>query len=104
ARRTGYWKPDGPFWAKAAMVGAVMLLGLYLADLYKLDLQIRPVELVSRLFVALAAGASAAAAIGFAVPVPRLGRTAFLYVLGVVALGLLTSRLTWIALGPLRRL
>src|SRR5437899_7587063 len=50
AQQLGYWNPDGPFWAKAAIVGAVMLLGLYLADLYKLDLQIRPVELVSRLF------------------------------------------------------
>ena len=104
AQQLGYWNPDGALWAKAAVVGAVTLLALYLADLYKLDFRIRRVELASRLFVALAAGATATAAIGFALPVFRLGRLAFLHVLGVVALGLLTSRLTWTALGPKRRL
>jgi sugar transferase (PEP-CTERM system associated) len=34
----------------------------------------------------------------------RLGRLAFVHVLGVIALGLLTSRLAWVALGPKRRL
>ena len=100
----GYWNPDGALWAKAASVAAVMLLVLYLADLYKVDFRIRRVELASRLFVALAAGATATAAIGFAFPFLRLGRLAFLHILGVIALGLLTSRLTWIALGPKRRL
>jgi len=100
----GYWNQDGALWAKAASVAAVMLLVLYLADLYKVDFRIRRVELASRLFVALAAGATATAAIGFALPFLRLGRLAFLHILGVIALGLLTSRLTWIALGPKRRL
>ena len=102
--RLGYWLPDGAVWLKAALVGAVTLLVLYLADLYKLDFRIRRVELVSRLFVALAAGATITAAIGFAFPVLRLGRLAFLHVFGAVALGLLASRLAWIALGPKRRL
>jgi sugar transferase (PEP-CTERM system associated) len=104
AQQLGYWNPDGALWPKAAIVGAVTLLAVYLADLYKLDFRIRRVELASRLFVALAAGATATAAIGFALPVLRLGRLAFLHVLGVIALGLLTSRLTWTALGPKRRL
>jgi len=104
AQQLGYWNPDGALWAKTAVVAAVTLLVLYLADLYKLDFRIRRVELASRLFVALAACATATAAIGFALPVLRLGRLAFLHVLGVVALGLLTSRLTWTALGPKRRL
>jgi sugar transferase (PEP-CTERM system associated) len=104
AQQLGYWNPDGALWAKTAVVGAVTLLVLYLADLYKLDFRVRRVELASRLLIALAACATATAAIGFALPVFRLGRLAFLHVLGVVALGLLTSRLTWTALGPKRRL
>jgi sugar transferase (PEP-CTERM system associated) len=104
AQQLGYWNPDGALWPKAAIVAAVTLLVLYLADLYKLDFRIRRVEIASRLFVALAAGATATAAIGFALPILRLGRLAFLHVLGVIALGLLTSRLTWTALGPKRRL
>jgi sugar transferase (PEP-CTERM system associated) len=90
---------------KAAVVAAVTLLVLYLADLYKVDFRIRRTELVSRLLVAVGAGSIIAAAIGFAFPLLRLGRLAFIHVLGVVTLGLLASRLAWVAaLGPKRRL
>jgi hypothetical protein len=61
------------------------------------------VELAGRLFLALTAGATATAAIGFVLPVLRLGRLAFLHVLGVLAVGLLTSRLASIALGRKRQ-
>jgi sugar transferase (PEP-CTERM system associated) len=104
AQQLGYRNPDGALWVKTAAVTAVALPMLYLADLYKSDSQIRRVELASRLLVALAAAATASAAIGFALPVVRLGRLTFLYVFAVVAIGLLTSRLTWTALGPARRL
>ena len=104
ASRLGYWIPDGALWPKAGIVAAVILLALYLADLYKLDFRIRRVELASRLFLALGAATTITAAIGFAFPVLRLGRLAFLHVIGVVALGLLASRLTWVTLGPKRRL
>ncbi len=103
AQQLGYWNPDGALWLKAASVATVTLLVLYLADLYKLDFRIRWVELASRLVVALAAITTATAAIGFALPVLRLGRLAFLHILGVIALGLLTSRFTWIAHSPKRR-
>jgi sugar transferase (PEP-CTERM system associated) len=103
AEHLGYWNPDGALLAKAAIIGGVTLLTLYLADLYKTDFRIRRVELASRLFLALAAAATTTAAIGFAIPPLRLGRLAFLHVVGFVALGLLTSRLAWIALGPKRR-
>jgi sugar transferase (PEP-CTERM system associated) len=102
--RLGYWFPDGAMWLKAALVGAVTLLVLYLGDLYKLDFRIRRVELASRLFVALTAGATITAAIGFAFPDLRLGRLAFLHVFGTVALGLMASRFAWITLGAKRRL
>jgi sugar transferase (PEP-CTERM system associated) len=104
AQQLGYWNPDGELWPKILIVGAVTMLALYLADLYKVDFRIRRVELASRLFLALTAGATATAAIGFLLPVLRLGRLAFVHVLGVIALGLLTSRLAWVALGPKRRL
>jgi sugar transferase (PEP-CTERM system associated) len=104
AKLLGYWHPDGALWPKTVIVAAVTMLALYLADLYKVDFRIRRVELASRLFVAVAAAATLTAAIGFAFPILRLGRLAFIHVLGVVALGLLGSRLAWIALGPKRRL
>jgi sugar transferase (PEP-CTERM system associated) len=100
----GYWLPDGPVWLKGSVVAAVAMLVLYLGDLYKVDFRIRRVELASRLLLALFAAATITAAIGFSLPIFRLGRLAFLHVFGVVALGLLASRLAWIALGPKRRL
>src|SRR5690349_17072448 len=99
AQHLGYWNPDGELWAKTLIVTGVTMLALYLADLYKVDFRIRRVELASRLFLALAAGATATAAIGFALPVVRLGRLAFLHIIGVVTLGFLASRLAWTALG-----
>jgi sugar transferase (PEP-CTERM system associated) len=104
AERLGYWTGDGALWPKAAVVATVTLLVLYLADMYRLDPRVRRVELGSRLLIALAAGATTIAAIGFAFPVLRLGRLAFLHVIGAIALGLFASRLAWLALAPKRRL
>ena len=104
AKLLGYWHPDGALWTKTAVLAGVILLALYLADLYKVDFRIRRVELVSRLLLAVTAGATLTAAIGFAFPNLRMGRLAFLHIFGVIALGLLGSRLTWTALGPKRRL
>jgi sugar transferase (PEP-CTERM system associated) len=103
ARHLGYWIADGAIWPRTAIVAGVTMLALYLADLYKIDFRIRRVELASRLLVAMAAAATITAAIGFALPVFRLGRLAFLHVFGVLVLGLVGSRLAWIALGPKRR-
>ena len=103
AQHLGYWIGEGAEWPKAASVGAATLLALYLADLYNVDFRVRRAELASRLFVALAAAAIGVAALGFAFPTLRLGRLAFLHILGVGALGLLVSRLGWVALGPKRR-
>jgi sugar transferase (PEP-CTERM system associated) len=100
----GYWLPDGALWLKTSLLSAVVLLVLYLADLYRLDLRIRRVEVISRLLVALAAGATITAAIGFAFPDVRLGRLAFLHIFGVISTGLLASRLVWVSLAPKRRL
>jgi sugar transferase (PEP-CTERM system associated) len=104
ATSLGYWIGDGALWPKAVTVAAVTLLALYLADLYAVDFRIRRTELASRLVFALAAATVTSAAVGFAIPALRLGRLAFLYVFGVISLGLLASRLTWVALGPKHRL
>jgi sugar transferase (PEP-CTERM system associated) len=104
ARRLGYWNPDGALWLKATVVGGVTLLTLYLADLYRIDFRIRRVELASRLLVALAATLTITAAVGFSVPLFRLGRLAFIHVFGFTVIGLLFSRLAWIALGAKRRM
>jgi sugar transferase (PEP-CTERM system associated) len=102
AERLGYWSPDGALWLKTAGVAGVTPLALYVSDLYKTDWRIRRLELISRLLVALIAAATLTAALGFALPPLRLGRLAFLHVMGIVALGLLGSRLAWMALGPKR--
>jgi sugar transferase (PEP-CTERM system associated) len=104
AQHLGYWIGDGALWPKTVALTAATLLTLYVADLYRLDLRIRLVELTSRLFFAVAAAAMASAAIGFAFPALRLGRLAFLHMFGVVALGVFASRLAWLTLGPKRRL
>jgi sugar transferase (PEP-CTERM system associated) len=104
AQQLGYWVGHGAAWPKAAGVGAATLLALYLADLYKIDFRVRRIELISRLVVTLAGATTAMAALGFAFPALRLGRLAFLHIVGVVTLGVLLSRLTWLSVGPKRRL
>jgi sugar transferase (PEP-CTERM system associated) len=100
----GYWPGEGPQWPKVTVLAAVVLLTLYLADLYHLNLRLRRVELVTRLLVTLVAGATITAAIGYAFPTLRFGRMAFVHTFGVIGLGLLVSRLTWLNGGPKRRL
>ena len=100
----GYWTGEGSLWPKAVVLAGVTLLAMYLADLYQLDSRGRWVEVTSRLFVTMVAVATATAAIGFALPAFRFGRLAFGHVFAVVALGLLASRLVWLAQGPKRRL
>jgi sugar transferase (PEP-CTERM system associated) len=104
AAQIGYWPGDGALWPKVATLAGLTLLALYLADLYRLDPRIRRSELAFRLLLALAAAGVATAAVGFAVPPLRLGRLAFAHTFGVVTLGLLASRLGWLAGGPKRRL
>jgi sugar transferase (PEP-CTERM system associated) len=104
ASQLGYWITDEALWLNAAVVAAVMLPVFYLADLYKVDFRIRRVELASRQLLASVIAATITAAIGFAFPTVRLGRLAFLHIIGVIALGSLASRLAWIAVAPKRRL
>ena len=100
----GFPNGVGALWSKIVVLAAVNILALYLADLYQLDFRIRRAELASRLLVALLVSVTTSAAIGFVLPALGLGRLAFIFTYGFVALGLLASRLTWLALGPTRQL
>ena len=104
AQGIGFPNGEGALWPKVAIVACASLLALYLADLYKLDFRIRRVELASRLLVALIASTTTTAAIGYALPILSLGRFAFTYTFGVIALGLLAWRLVWLDRGAKRQL
>jgi sugar transferase (PEP-CTERM system associated) len=100
----GYWTGHGPLWPRVVTFAAVTLLALYLADLYRIDLRLRRIEVASRLYVALIAAAITMAAVGFALPALRFGRLAFIHTFGVSALGLLIWRLIWLARASRSRL
>jgi sugar transferase (PEP-CTERM system associated) len=104
AQWIGFPNGEGALWRKLALVAGANLLALSLADLYKLDFRIRRVELLSRLLVALIASMTITAAVGYVLPVLSLGRLAFTYAFGVIALGLLSWRLVWLNLGARRPL
>jgi hypothetical protein len=95
SQQLGFSSPAEPLWLKTLVIAAVTVLALHLADLYQVDFRVRRVELASRLFVALLASATMTAAIGFALPSLSFGRLAFLYVVSVIGLWLLISRLAW---------
>ena len=100
----GFPNGDGALWPKLAIVAGATLLALAFARLYRLNFRIRRVELASRLLVALVAATTATAAVGYASPVLSLGRFAFMYTFGALALGLLAWRLAWLGLGAKRQL
>ncbi|PYM34031.1 MAG: hypothetical protein DME15_09745, partial [Candidatus Rokuibacteriota bacterium] len=99
----GSWPGGGALWPKAACLVAVVLLCLYLADLYRLERHGRR-ELSARLLSALLSAAVITAAIGYAVPAFRFGRLAFgqTFLLLTVALG--AWRSVWVTLDPGQRL
>ncbi|HXH83885.1 MAG TPA: TIGR03013 family XrtA/PEP-CTERM system glycosyltransferase [Candidatus Tectomicrobia bacterium] len=101
----GPWSGDGPVLAKMAMLAIVVVFSLHLADLYKGLFHLGRREMVARLLLALLCSALLAAALDFAIPALRFGRLAFLHTFGLLAAGLLVSRLGCMALGaaePLR--
>ena len=100
----GSWPGGGALWPKVACLVAVVLLCLYLADLYRLERHGSRRELSARLLLALLSAALITAAIGYAVPAFRFGRLAFgqTFLLLTVALG--AWRSVWVTLDPGQRL
>src|SRR2546428_6213950 len=91
----GAWTGGGALWPKAGCLIAVVLLCLYLADLYQLGRHFSRRELAARLLLALLSAAVITAAIGYLVPALRFGRLAFMQILFLltVALGAWSSAL-----------
>src|SRR5437879_8142090 len=71
----GSWPGVGALWPKGACLVAVVLLCLYLADLYRLGRHGRR-ELAARLLLALLRAAMMTAAIDYAVPAIDFGQLA----------------------------
>lgn len=86
------WAGYGPFAARLIEVSVVMTFILYLGDLYHPRLASGPRDLIARLLICQAATGLLIAAIGFAVPLLRLGRSAFLESGVLTTLGLMGWR------------
>jgi sugar transferase (PEP-CTERM system associated) len=98
------WLGEGPIWPKIAALAATTMLLLYLADLYNVHVRLGGGELVLRLGLAAAIAAVLTAALGYAMPPLRFGRTAFFMITGLATLGLLAFRLTTSRFGSYERL
>lgn len=91
------WPGYGPFAARFLEVAAVVALMLYLGDLYHPRQALARRELVARVLVSQAGAALAIAAIGFAVPLLRLARSALLEIVILTTLGLIVWRAVLLA-------
>ena len=87
------WIGEGPIWPKTAVFLGTTLVVLYLADLYNVQVRLGRGELVLRLGLASVVSAVLFAAVAYAIPSLRLGRTAFLVIAGLSGLGLIACRL-----------
>jgi len=91
------WSGYGPFAARFLEVAAVVALMLYLGDLYHPRQALARRELIARVLVSQAGAALAIAAIGFAVPLLRLARSALLEIVLLTTLGLIVWRAVLLA-------
>ncbi len=86
------WVGSASFSARFLEVSAVLTFLLYLSDLYRPRLPLGRRELVARLLVSQAASGLLIAAVGFAIPPLRLGRSAFLEITALTTVGLTAWR------------
>ena len=91
------WPGYGPFAARFIEVATVVALMLYLGDLYHPRQALARRELIARVLVSQAGAALAIAAIGFAVPLLRLARSALLEIVILTTLGLIVWRAVLLA-------
>jgi len=92
---SGEWIGDAPLWPKIIALCGLTVFSVYLTDLYKVDLRPNGRELIVRLGLALGCAAILTAAVGFAVPLLRFGRLAFIEIFAFVTSGLVVWRLGW---------
>ena len=86
------WAGYAPFAARLAEAAAIITFVLYVGDLYQVRQAIGPRELVARVLICQGAAAMVVAALGFAVPGLRLGRSAFLETFLLTTIGLTAWR------------
>jgi sugar transferase (PEP-CTERM system associated) len=86
------WAGYAPFAARLLEATAVIAFILYVGDLYQVRQAIGSRELVARVLICQGAAAMVVAALGFAVPGLRLGRSAFLEAFLLTTIGLIAWR------------
>jgi sugar transferase (PEP-CTERM system associated) len=86
------WAGYAPFAARLLEATAVIAFILYVGDLYQVRQAIASRELVARVLICQGAAAMVVAALGFAVPGLRLGRSAFLEAFLLTTIGLIAWR------------
>jgi len=89
------WPGEGSIWPKTVLLTVLVVLALYLADLYDARLMLGRRELAARLLLAFFPTALLGAALAFALPAFRFGRFAFLIIVALVPTGLLLTRTAW---------
>ena len=98
------WAGRGDAWQRGVALAGVVVLSLYIADVYKTAAAFSRRELVARLLCALAGAAMGMGAVGFAIPALAFGRLAFITVFAITTLGFIAWRLVWEAVRPTDRL
>jgi sugar transferase (PEP-CTERM system associated) len=86
------WAGYAPFAARLIEATAVIAFILYVGDLYQPRQAFGTRELIARVLICQGAAAMVVAALGFAVPILRLGRSAFLESFLLTTIGLITWR------------
>jgi len=96
------WVGSAPFLVRFLEVGALTAFMLHLGDLYAARLAVSPRELLARLLICQSVSGLMIAAIGFAAPSLRLGRSAFLQITILTTLGLMGWRMAVLMAWPAR--
>jgi sugar transferase (PEP-CTERM system associated) len=94
------WVGSAPFIVRFFEVCALTAFMLHLGDLYEARVAVSPRELLARLLICQSASGLVIAAIGFAVPSLRLGRSAFLQITLLTTLGLMVWRMALLTAWP----
>ncbi len=94
------WVGSAPFLVRFLEVGALTAFMLHLGDLYAARLAVSPRELLARLLICQSVSGLMIAAIGFAAPSLRLGRSAFLQITILTTLGLMGWRMAVLMAWP----
>ena len=100
----GWWVGQAPLWPKVVSLTGMIVCGLYVSELYDPRRIVSGRELGARLLLGLVGSGTLAAALGFAVPVLRFGRLAFIEILLMSAVGLILWRTAWLSLCAARGL